>query len=218
MHAIYECKINHKNVKRMVLNFMRMLVVADMYDIALDQLQSLDVGKFDIAVSLGNVELMHLKWLAEAFAGRVYGLLGNHDCKWYLQEAGIQDLHCQPVVVNGIKMIGMGGAWRYKDADAPLLTDEESVAIAEHILGADILLSHDAAKGLYSGSWCHPGLAGINRYVEIWNPVANLHGHHHINDMNMLGNTCMIGVFGAVSVEISKVNGKCKIGKIDVLE
>ena len=121
-------------------------------------------------------------FLGEIPMGDKSGVLGNHDDQGALERCGIYNLDRKVTVINGVSIAGIGGSHRYKNGDYPMLTQKESIDIAEHCPKADILISHDAAFHVMKRlDKAHCGLKGISEYISRNKPKLNICGHYHEN-------------------------------------
>lgn len=161
----------------------------------------------DVCLLLGDLSLRDVEVVKERIGNTpVYGVLGNHDGFELYDMCGIENIHGKVVEINGVRIAGIGGSLKYKDSPMPLLTDEESIEIAEKMEAADILISHDSPKFLHgSNDFAHSGLQGITRYCEKYSVPLNIHGHHHDNGCLVLANgTRSIECYKAKILEISQ--------------
>lgn len=126
---------------------------------ALDDFIS-DIGDVDVIFILGDMSEREQLLLKQYYADIPrYALLGNHDYYGQLEETGLPDINGKMVVVNGVSFTGIHGSIKYKNTDAPMMTNEESVKIAKTLPECDILLSHDKAKKA-GDEGSHAGLEG----------------------------------------------------------
>lgn len=146
------------------------------------------VDQIDVLFTLGDVE--HMDFDAINAHPRLkgvpkYGVIGNHDYFSVLKDAGVYDIHNQVVDICGVRFVGMYGSIRYKNVDAPMFTDEESVEVAAQLPECDIFLTHDKAKvekdDARSMVSAHSGMLGIGKYIKEKKPAYHLHGHLHEN-------------------------------------
>lgn len=174
---------------RIPLRFnLKILVIADTHNCLTEE--ELEGKAADVCLLLGDLSGRDMRIIKRNIKTMpIYGVLGNHD-DWDLYETyGVENIHGNAVEVRGVKIAGLQGSIRYKSTDCPLYTDEESSQIAEAMSTADILISHDSPKNLH-GEWdfVHSGLQGVTDYCKKYNVPLNLHGHHHVNEKNVLSN------------------------------
>lgn len=163
-----------------------------------------DIGEVDVIFALGDMSERDQLLLKQYYIGTPkYALLGNHDYYGQLEETGLSDISGKVTVINGVSFTGIHGSIKYKDTDAPMLTDEESVKIAETLPRCDVLLSHDKAKKTEDvGS--HSGLDGITWYLLNQQPAYHFHGHIHENMTENVADVPSIGFCRYAYVRFSK--------------
>lgn len=177
---------------------------------ALDDFIS-DIGSVDVIFVLGDMserEQLLLKNYYEKVPK--YALLGNHDYYGQLEETGLPNINGKVAVINGVSVTGIYGSIRYKNTDAPMLTNEESIKITKTLPECDILLSHDKAKKA-GDEGSHAGLEGINWYLINRQPAYHFHGHLHENMVEEFADIPSVGFCRYAYVAFSKED--CKVLK-----
>lgn len=190
---------------------MKILLLSDLHSVRHESWQNflkLDENSFDIIVTLGDINGLYLKQLRDAFINsKIFGVLGNHDQKGKLSHYNIDDIHNKVISVNGIKMVGLEGSFKYKEKESvPLYDQYEMHDICENIEKVDIVLSHNSPMGIHDSDAtediAHIGFMAIRDYIKKHNPKYSIHGHQHIDkETNYLG-TKVIGVYGASILDI----------------
>lgn len=167
---------------------LRALVVSDGHGCLTDC--DFPICDIDVCFLLGDLSLRDIEIVKEKIGETpIYGVLGNHDGFELYDRCGIENIHGRVIEINGVKIAGMQGSFRYKNTNFPFYTDEESVAIAEKLPPADILISHDSPKHFHgSDDWAHSGLEGISHYCKKYNVPLNIHGHFHDSVSGILEN------------------------------
>ena len=112
---------------------------------------------------------------------KIVGLLGNHDGFDILNYYGITDLNGKVINVDGIRIGGIQGSYRYKTEDFPSFTHDESIKFLNQMEEVDILLSHSGPFLDYNTDIVHNGLKGITEYLYKNKVPYNIHGHNHVN-------------------------------------
>ena len=135
---------------------------------------------FDICLllgdhSVGDVDTI-LQYIDEE---KIYALLGNHDNN-YIGKFNLKNLNGNVININGVKILGIQGSYRYKPDDFPSFTQKESIEFLNDKEKVDILVSHDAPYGL-SGRTdvAHQGLFGMLYYLFKNKVPYCIHGHLH---------------------------------------
>jgi len=167
-----------------------------------------DLPKMDVIFFLGDIDyadfntLKTYKWF---FKTDKYGILGNHDYKNILKENGVTNLHKNRINVHGVSFVGMEGSIKYKNVDAPMYTQEESIEIAKELSDADVFLTHD--KAYIEGEnvpMQHAGLKGITNYLKEKKPSIHFHGHIHENENEIIQYVPSYSIMRYACVKFSK--------------
>lgn len=129
---------------------------------------------------------------------RIYALLGNHDVN-YIANYGLNNLNGNIIEINGIKLIGIQGSFKYKPVDFPSFTQEESIRFLKDKESVDILISHDGPfDDNMINNPAHQGLFGITYYLYKNRIKYNIHGHLHNDYEKVLENgtieKCLYGI------------------------
>lgn len=143
----------------------------------------------DIIISAGDLKSSYMEFLTTVIRKPLYYIHGNHDTK-YLTEppGGCLDIEDQIIVIDGVRILGLGGSRRYKQG--PLqYTEAQMVKRVKKLKksidrhgGFDILLAHAPAAGIGDGDdLCHKGFDIFNELLRIYKPSYFLHGHQHLN-------------------------------------
>lgn len=150
-----------------------------------------DHSDYDICVLLGDHSASDIKLVLSCVdRDSLYGLLGNHDGFNYLSYYNIQNLSSGIIEVNGVRIFGIGGSFRYKqDNNFPSYSQQECIEFLSKKGRADILFSHDCPLGTSDrGDAAHRGLFGITYYLYKEHVPVNIHGHLHMSYIKMLRN------------------------------
>lgn len=138
------------------------------------------VGEFDLCLLLGDIEPEEMGRICDCIPReKILGVLGNHDVPTLYKSFRIKDISGKAVRYKGLTIGGIGGSFRYKDADFPSLTNYQSLVLAEKMPSADILITHDTAFNCNYRDPAHSGLAGISHCI--FKKGARLHFHGHIH-------------------------------------
>lgn len=181
---------------------MKWLLLSDLQGVLYEDWISflnMDDSQFDTIVTLGDIDILYLKSIAEKFSHkRIIGVLGNHDYKGDLEYCNIQNLHGSFININGQRIIGLEGCVRYKnEKDAPLYTQEEMNAICNKLPSSDIVISHNSPFGIHDKKdLAHQGYIGLRNYVEEHQPLILFHGHQHVHQITHYQGTQIVGIYG----------------------
>lgn len=179
--------------KPIPINFnISLLIITDTHNcLTYEELEEKTKGKkFDACLLLGDLSDEDLYIIKNEIKNiPIYGVLGNH-YGWDLYDKyNIENIHGKVIEINGIRIAGIQGGLKYKNANTALYTDQESVEIAKKIEPADILISHDSPKHFHGkDDFAHSGLKGITYYCKKNKVPLNIHGHHHRHRIGVLKN------------------------------
>lgn len=197
-----ECNKNNKlNIK--------ILFIADTHNClsyekeTLDQIKS--IIEYDYCILLGDHSVDDLYEITKIIPkSKICGILGNHDGWEKYKEYDIENINGKVININGIKIAGISGSFKYKNSDQyALYTHEESIEIANNMEVADILVSHDKPFTEKQYGDAHDGLKGITQYIYKNHIPLHIHGHIHEESEEILKNgTKSIGVYKVKILEI----------------
>ena len=196
-------KVEHQN------KHIKILCIADThgylkYDKMREKIEKHKDDNYDICCLLGDISYddieIILKYIPKE---KIIAVLGNHDDFNILKHFELKDINGKVVEINGIKIAGIHGAYRYKTKDFPSFTQVESVGFAEKIEKADILISHSGPYYKNNANIIHNGLLGISYYLFKNKVPYNIHGHLHVSETKTLINgTKDICVFEVELIEL----------------
>lgn len=182
-----------------------LLVITDTHGFLTDESFSSINNDFDLCCVLGDISdndyKLILKYIPKE---KIVALLGNHDRFSLLDEYGIKNINGDIIEINGIKIGGIQGSYKYKNESFPSFTHEESIDFLNRVDPVDILLSHDKPF-IGSVSNSHNGLKGITNYLYKNKVPYNIHGHIHENKNYELKNgTKVISVYGLKVINLKE--------------
>ena len=161
---------------------------------------------YDVCIMLGDHYNRDIEIIVRNIdKSKLYGIKGNHDYD-YLKDYDIPNINGQIININGIKILGMEGSFKYKPVDFPSFTQEGSIAFLENKEKVDILVTHDKKfdpEKLRDPA--HQGLIGITNYIYKNRVPIHIHGHIHEHyKKQWINGTTEYSVFG---YEIIKIGG-----------
>jgi len=114
---------------------------------------------------------------------------GNHDERYALKPPeGCDCIDDKLVVYKGLRILGLGGSYRYRPGKHQYTDAEMRRRIAKlkmKILwhkGVDLVVSHAPLKGVGDGEdFAHQGFQEFLRFVDLYHPKYWIHGHVHMN-------------------------------------
>ena len=187
-------------------NCISLLVIADTHG-TLDEdkfKQYLADKQYDICIMLGDhynrdIDII-LRYVDKS---KIYGIKGNHDYD-YLNDYNIPNINGQVIEINGVKILGMEGSFKYKPVDFPSFTQEDSITFLESSPKVDILVTHDKKfDHVKIKDPAHQGLIGITNYIFKNKISVHIHGHiHEPYVKKMINGTTEYSVFGYEIIKI----------------
>ena len=178
---------------RTLSNHIKLLIITDTHDLLFlkkeEQEKLKNIKDYDLCCTLGDISYKDyeiiLKYIPKE---KIVALLGNHDEFDVLEKYGLNDLNGKVVTINGIRIGGIQGSFKYKLERFPSFTHEESSEFLEKMEEVDILLSHTGPFLGDNSNPVHSGLKGITEYLYKNKVPFNIHGHNHINEEITLKN------------------------------
>lgn len=149
-----------------------------------------NVKDYDYCILLGDHSAEDLYEITKIIPNeKLCGVLGNHDSWEKYKEYGINNIDGKVIDINGVRIAGISGSFKYKNSDQyALYTHEESIEIANNMQEADIFVSHDKAFTEKQYGDAHDGLKGITHYIYKNKIPLHIHGHLHEESENILKN------------------------------
>ncbi len=143
----------------------------------------------DFIISAGDLKAKYLSFLTTMSRKRLFYIHGNHDNSYrHSPPDGCETLEDNIIVQNGIRILGLGGSFRYKEG--PFQYTEKKMRrrirklniIIRQFGGIDIIVTHAPAKGIDDGKdLCHTGFEVFNELMRKYKPTYLIHGHQHLN-------------------------------------
>ncbi len=170
----------------------------------------------DLIVSCGDLKASYLSFLVTMTSVPVLYINGNHDDKYEKEPPeGCICIEDQIYEYEGIRILGLGGSYRYKPGKNQYTEKEMKKRINKlrpqlfWKKGFDILVTHAPAYGLNDGEdLCHRGFDAFWDLIEKYRPKYFVHGHVHMNygrqfpREDQVGETKVINAYNHYIVEI----------------
>lgn len=170
----------------------------------------------DLIISCGDLKPEYLTFLATMVSVPLLYVHGNHDDKYDKRPPeGCICIEDRIYNFNGIRILGLGGSYRYKDGVNQYTEQQMVRRIAKLKLkltisrGFDILVTHSPAYGFHDGEdQCHRGFDSFNRLINTYHPKYFVHGHVHMNygrqfpRVDEIGDTQVINAFEKYILEV----------------
>ena len=167
---------------------MRILLLSDEADKALwDYLDRRLLEGIDLILSCGDLPAEYLSFLTCFTNAPILYVHGNHDERYAVKPPEgcvcVEDTVC---VVNGVRVVGLGGSMRYRDGKH-MYTEKEMARRIRKLRwklrrhrGFDILLTHAPARGYGDqDDLPHRGFACFLPLLDRWRPRYMAYGHVH---------------------------------------
>lgn len=148
-----------------------------------------DYEDIDLIISCGDLKPEYLSFVATMIPVPVMYIHGNHDDKYaHRPPEGCICIEDRVVMFNGVRIMGLGGSYRYKPGKNQYTEMEMERRVHKMFFkirskrGFDILVTHAPAKGVHDGEdLCHKGFQTFNRLIQKYHPKYFVHGHVHMN-------------------------------------
>lgn len=159
---------------------------------------------YDVCLLLGDFGYRDLPIILKYVdKNKIYALLGNHDYD-YINEYNLKNLNGKIININGVKLLGIEGSFKYKPSDFPSFSQRDSIDFLNNKEEVDILVSHDTKfNSTMERDPAHQGLFGITYYLFKNKVPYHIHGHiHEPNRSTMINGTKEISTFNYEFIEL----------------
>ena len=169
---------------------MRILAISDhISQLYYDYYKPGMLDEFDLILSCGDLKREYLEFLVTMAHCPLLYVRGNHDDRLIKEPAeGCVCIEDQIYVHQGVRILGLGGSYRYRDGEN-MYTEKQMERRIKKLKsrlkksdGFDILLTHAPARHIndfdtipHRGFECFVGL------LEQYRPKYFIHGHIHQN-------------------------------------
>ena len=146
-------------------------------------------SEYDLILACGDLKKRYLEFIVTLAPCPVLYVRGNHDESFsYKPPEGCICIEDHIYVHQGIRIMGLGGCYKYKDGNN-FYTEKEMVKRVKKMRfqlwkhkGIDILLTHAPAYQLNDMEYItHRGFACFKDIMEKYKPKFFVHGHVHRN-------------------------------------
>ncbi len=168
---------------------MKILVLADEECPALwDHYVPGRLREYDLILSCGDLKASYLSFIVTMARAPVLYVHGNHDTDYSRKPPeGCDCIEDDIVVVNGLRILGLGGCLRYHPGDHQYSEKEMRKRIKRlrfklwRHKGVDIVVTHAPPRGIGDGEdIAHRGFEALVELLDKYHPKYLLHGHVHI--------------------------------------
>ena len=149
---------------------------------------SLETGNINLIITLGDLDISEISYLAEVNTIPKIGVYGNHCIPGYMEELNIINLHLQTITIDGRIFGGFEGCIKYKNHPyAKMYTQEEASSKLESMPAVDVLISHSPAFGINDDvDPAHIGFTGLRDYLDNNSVQFFLHGHTYPRESELI--------------------------------
>ena len=178
---------------------MRILAVSDVESKSLyDYYHPGKLSGFDLIIACGDLSVEYLEFLVTMADCPLVYIHGNHDENHKRMPTGCICADDKLVEVSGLRIIGFGGSYKYRDGKY-MYSERQMVsrirrcrpALWKH-KGIDILITHAPARHLNDFETIpHRGFECFNRLLDKYKPRLYVHGHVHRSYSHKLPQRCM---------------------------
>ena len=142
----------------------------------------------DLILSCGDLPARYLSYMTCFSSAPVVYIHGNHDTAYANEPvAGCINAEDRVVFLRGVRILGLGGSFRYHPDQPCMYTEREMqrrIARLHRLLkqtgGFDILLTHSPIAGLGDqDDLPHKGFQCFKPLLEEYRPAVMFHGHVH---------------------------------------
>ena len=145
--------------------------------------------EYDLIISCGDLRANYLSFLVTMAKAPLLYVHGNHDAGYAVRPPeGCDCIDDKLVVFKGLRILGLGGSYRYCPGEHQYTDAQMRRRIArlkwkiwKH-KGVDIVVSHAPLRGLGDGQdYAHQGFQEFLDFIDRYHPQYWLHGHVHMN-------------------------------------
>lgn len=168
---------------------MRILAVADVEAQSLyDYYAPGKLDGFDLIIGCGDLREDYLEFLVTMAGCPLVYIHGNHDENHKKAPLGCICIDDDLVVINGLRILGFGGSYRYRDGKY-MYSERQMAARIRKVWfkllrhkGFDILVTHAPARHLGDLETIpHRGFLCFKKLLDKYHPRLFVHGHIHRN-------------------------------------
>jgi Icc-related predicted phosphoesterase len=144
---------------------------------------------YDLIVSCGDLNARYLSFIVTMARVPVLYVHGNHDVGYSrTPPEGCDCIDDQLIVYKGVRILGLGGCKKYRDAPHQYTEKEMKKRIRKlrwklwRHKGVDIVVTHTPPKGVGDADdLAHQGFETLLELIEKYRPKYLLHGHVHLS-------------------------------------
>ena len=174
------------------------------------------LAEYDLIISCGDLKASYLSFIVTMAKVPVLYVHGNHDVGYErTPPEGCDCIDGQLIVYKGVRILGLGGSLKYREAPHQYTEKEMQKRINKlgwklwRHKGVDIVVTHAPPAGVGdSFDLAHRGFASFLGLMDKYKPKYLLHGHVHLNygrdktRVREYGDTKVINAFERYVLEI----------------
>ncbi len=159
------------------------------------------LDEFDLILACGDLRPVYLEFLVTMAHCPLVYVRGNHDDAFLTHPPeGCLCAEDQIVQVKGVRILGLGGSYRYRNGEC-MYTEKQMVRRIRKLWfqlrkhgGFDILLTHAPARGLNDfDTLSHRGFSCFLELMDKYAPRYFIHGHIHRTYSHDIPQRCQYG-------------------------
>ncbi len=143
---------------------------------------------YDLILSSGDLHANYLSFLVTMGRAPVLYVHGNHDIGYGINPPqGCDNIDGDLVILNGLRILGLGGCYRYRPGSHQYSDREMRKRIRKLRWklrlagGVDIVVTHAPPRGLGDDEDLpHRGFEALVELLDQYHPKYLLHGHIHL--------------------------------------
>lgn len=169
---------------------MKILLLSDVESPYLwDYYQPGRLNGYSLMLSCGDLKASYLSFLVTMGRARLLYVHGNHDTGYDRNPPeGCECIDDKLVVVNGLRILGLGGSLAYNGGKHQYTEQQMRMRIwkagwaVRRAGGVDIVLTHAPPRGVGdAGDLAHMGFEAFLPFLDKYRPKYLVHGHVHMN-------------------------------------
>lgn len=143
---------------------------------------------YDLIISCGDLKASYLSFIVTMANTPVLYVHGNHDSDYERRPPeGCDCIEDKIVVAGGLRILGLGGSYRYRPGPHQYSEREMRKRIAKlwwqlhKYKGVDIVVTHAPPRGIGDADDpAHRGFEALLELIDTYHPKYLLHGHVHM--------------------------------------
>lgn len=147
------------------------------------------LAEYDLIISCGDLSARYLSFIVTMARVPVLYVHGNHDVNYSrTPPEGCDCIDDQLIVYKGVRILGLGGSKKYRNAPHQYTEKEMQKRIRKlrwklwRHKGVDIVVTHAPPKGVGDADdLAHQGFEELLKLMDKYKPKYLLHGHVHLS-------------------------------------